>query len=473
MSTWRQAPPFNAFFRLNGGAARAIRYVTNVMKVTAVAALPNFLIVMTDQQRMDSLGCYGNVFTRTPHVDRMAGEGALFKNAFTPFPICTPARATAWTGVYPHAHAIVDCCYNIDYAFDEADVSVLLFDLMKEAGYDTAYIGKWHLGDGKPKSIDVWNAFNSLGGHWVDGRQSFQDGVYKADVQTQNAVAYLRTRAANAKPFLLVQSYYPPHDPFTAPAEFYAPYRGKGVPFAGYYAAVSALDHYVGEMVAALRDTGLDRRTIVIFCSDHGETFLYRGGTDHKATGHEDSIRIPLILWGPEYVPAGMRLAGAAGLQDIVPTVLDYAGAPIPAHVQGESLKHQIAGAAPRTIQYIENTTDHRTDEELAAMFSTRFNGRAHLGEKRIEQRAIWTPDWKLVLSDDGKHLLYDLIADPEEELNIFDAPRADAQNQYLHFADQRPTVRRLTEALKDEAARLGDAFGVALADRVLAGLAR
>ena len=427
---------------------------------------PNFLVIMTDQQRMDSPGCYGNVFTQTPCLDRLATEGTLFRNAFTPFAICTPARASAWTGVYPHRHAIVDCCYNIDYAFDEADVSRLLFGELKAAGYETAYLGKWHLGDAKPDCIDVWDAFNSLGGHWVDGRQAFQGGVYKPAMQTTHAIDFLKSHAIAEKPFLLVQSYYPPHDPYSAPMKFYEPYRGKGVPFAGYYAAISALDHYVGEMIDALRETGLASRTIVIFCSDHGDTFLYRGGTDHKATCHDDSIRIPLIFWGPGMIPQ-RAVDGAAGLQDLMPTILNYAQVEIPAHVQGTSLRPVIeTELAGSSLFYIENTTDTRGEEELSAMFSMRFNGRSHPDPGRVDQRAIWTPQHKFVLSNDGKHLLYDLLIDPEEEYNLFGAPRRNAQNEYLHFPDQKPITRALIDLLEAEARRLGDPFGIALAAR-------
>jgi arylsulfatase A-like enzyme len=434
------------------------------------SAHPNVLVVMTDQQRWDSLGCTGNVFVKTPSIDRLAREGARFANAFTPFPICTPARATAWTGVFPHVHAIVDCCYNIDSAFDEAEVSVLLFDMLKAQGYDTAYFGKWHLGEAAPLSIDVWEAFNSLGGHWVDGRQAFQGGVYKAEVQTDKLIAYLEGRAGSDRPFLAVQSYYPPHDPFSAPTAFYEPYRGKGVPFAGYYAAVSALDHYVGKTLDALRRLGLDRDTLVIFCSDHGETFLYRGGTDHKATCHDDSIRIPFLLWAPGRVPEGAVIEGAVGLQDIVPTVLDYAGAPLPPHVQGQSLRPIIEGrASGRSIQYIENTTDFRDEATISAMFDQRYNGRARPDPLRVEQRAIWTPDWKLVLDAGEQHLMFDLRIDPEEEYNLYGAPRVEAQDRYRHFADQGPTFLRLVRMLRAEAERLEDHFGVELADQVIA----
>lgn len=432
-------------------------------------AAPNFIVIMTDQQRMDSLGCYGNVFTKTPHIDRLAAEGARFSAAFTPFPICTPSRATAWTGVMPHTHGIVDCCYNIDNAFDDSDVSTLLFDVLKKAGYDNAYFGKWHLGDGKPASVDHWDAFNSLGGHWIDGKQSFQDGVYKAAAQTERAISYLRGRRAGDPPFLLVQSYYPPHDPYAAPTEFYEPYRGKGVPFAGYYAAVSALDSYVGATMAALRETPFYDNTIVVFCSDHGETFLYRGGTDHKATCHDDSISIPLVFWGPGILN-NAALQGMAGLQDIMPTLLDFAGAPLPKNNQGRSLRAELTtpGAPGRDLYYIQNTTDHRSEEELAKMFSVRFNGRAHSSPLRVEQRALRTRTHKLILSDDGKHSLFDLINDPEEELDLYAAPRQDAQNRYMHFPDQSGIVRALSLRLRDEARAVSDRFGEALADRVL-----
>lgn len=434
------------------------------------SAPPNFIVIMTDQQRWDTLGCNGNGFTRTPSADRMAREGVRFRNAFTSFPLCTPARASAWTGTYPHTHAIVDCCYNIDDAFEEADVGNTMFDLLKAAGYETCYIGKWHLGDARPRSIDIWSGFNSLGGHWEGGYQAFQNGTYKAKAQTDRLIGYLHRRAVQPRPFIAVQSYYPPHDPFSAPAEFYAAYRGKGVPFAGYYAAVSALDAYVGEILETLATTGLSNDTIVILCSDHGETFLYRGGTDHKATCHDDSIRVPYLMWGTGHIAPGVVVSGAVSHEDLAPTLLDYAGVDIPSYMQGETLRPVIEGRAQgRLLQYIENTTDQRDEAAIAAMFTQRCNGRARPDALRVEQRGIWTSDWKVALDEKGNHLLFDLRIDPEEEYNLYGAPRSDAQNRYLHFADMRPVFTGLVQQLRAEASRLKDSFGVELADRVLA----
>ncbi len=127
---------------------------------------PNLLVVMPDQQRMDSLGCYGNVFVETPAVDALAAGGVRFSKAFTTYPICTPARATMWTGAYPHSHAIVRNVYEEPDAFaSRGAIKTTVFHLLKDAGYATAYIGKWHLGDENPGCFDHWNAFNSQGGH--------------------------------------------------------------------------------------------------------------------------------------------------------------------------------------------------------------------------------------------------------------------------------------------------------------------
>jgi arylsulfatase A len=115
---------------------------------------------MSDQQRLDTLGCYGNKFVETPSLDNVATEGARFANCFTPWPVCTPARASMWTGVYPHAHGVIENVYGSDDALESiALVSGTVFDKLKESGYATAYFGKWHLGEKNPVAFDVWEGF--------------------------------------------------------------------------------------------------------------------------------------------------------------------------------------------------------------------------------------------------------------------------------------------------------------------------
>ncbi|MEO1016226.1 MAG: sulfatase-like hydrolase/transferase, partial [Pseudomonadota bacterium] len=307
---------------------------------------PNIIVIMPDQQRADTLGCYGNKFTETPNLDRLAGRGVVFDRAFTPYPICTPARCTMWTGMYPHGHGITWNFYGVDNLFEEqATQKTTVFDLLKDAGYLNAYFGKWHLGEKPNPAFDVWDAFNSRGGHWVDGRQSFQDGVWKPAAQTDACIAFLESEQAQSdQPFIMVQGYYPPHQPYTAPLEFYEPYRGKGVPCAGYYASVTGLDFHTGRILETLERTGLKDNTVFIYLSDHGDTFNYREGSKNKFVCHDDAIRIPFLLSWPNGAPSGTRVKAPIGLQDLAPTILDLADAETPDWMHGRSILPLLSG---------------------------------------------------------------------------------------------------------------------------------
>ena len=372
---------------------------------------PNVVLVFSDQQRMDSIGAYGNRFVATPELDAMAANGMRFTRAFTPWPVCTPARATMWTGAYPHAHGLIDNVYGVANAFDgpAARLRTTVFDRLKDAGYLTAHFGKWHLGEEQPAFFDVWEeCFNSRLGHWVDGKR---DGVYRPDRQTDASLAFLRRQAARDQPFVMVQSYYPPHDPYPAPRRFYEYYRERGVPFAGYYAAVTALDGCLGRIRATLRETGLDRDTVLVYYSDHG-----------------------------------------VGLQDLAPTRVDLAGAAPMAPQHGRSLAPLLRGERPpwRDDYYVQNIT--------------------HVS--KIEQRCVRTDAWKLIASANGEHELYDLRDDPEEELDLFLTPRPDGEfRRYEHFPDFAREIEALAARMRSTAAGMGDTRGVEIADGVNAAI--
>ena len=420
---------------------------------------------MTDQQRMDSLGCYGNKFVETPNLDDLAHEGVKFENSFTPWPVCSPARATMWNGVYPHKHGIDRNVYLMDDSLDTmTDYSTTLFDILKERGYTTAYFGKWHLGDHNPGSFDIWEAFNSLGGHWVVNSDRGQtvdgldDGAYKPDVQTDQCIDFLGDMAEEGGPFVMVQGYYPPHDPYTAPQEFYEPYRGKGVPYPGYYAAVSNIDYNVGRIVSALEETGLKDDTVVMFFSDHGDNFNYREDSAHKFACHDESIKVPLIINWPAGMKKGLEPEYMVGLEDLMPTILDYAGCDLPAFLDGLNLRSILEGRDPedwREFYYVENRT--------------RMNF--------LQQRCLRTDDWKLVLSDGGPakyqrqplttefHHLYNLEIDPEEELNIFDTRRdhPNVGDRLERLPMYTPKIEELANLLGDYAERMEDPLGIQL----------
>lgn len=413
---------------------------------------PNIVLVLSDQQRADSLASYGNRFTVTPGTDAMAAAGKSFDAAFTPWPVCTPARGTMWTGVYPHRHQLIDNLYGVDNAFaSHAAVRKTVFDHLREAGYLTSHFGKWHLGEVQPPFFDVWEeSFNSRRGHWIDG---LLDGEYRPDRQTDAAVAFLKGRKDQSRPFAMVLSFYPPHDPYSAPARFYEPYRGKGVPFAGYYAAVSALDEDLARVRAALKENGLADNTYVIYYSDHGDTFFYRREGEHKFVCHDDAIRIPFIVEGPGVSPA-TRSDAPIGLQDLAPTMLDLAGAAIPEGMHGRSLKPLLLGGDAgdwRDDYFVQNIT--------------------HVS--KIEQRAIRTAEWKLIASANGEHELYDLRADPEEELNVYLTPRDDGGfERFKHYPDYAGIIAELVERMSRWARGIGDERGLQLAAAVAADIA-
>ena len=404
---------------------------------------PNIVLVMSDQQRMDSLACYGNCFTQTPATTAMAQAGLCFDAALTPWPVCTPARGTAWTGTYPTTHGLIDNLYGIDNAFaTHAAVRETVWDHLQGGGYRTAHFGKWHLGEAQPPFFDHWQeSFNSRRGHWIDGKL---DGAYRPDRATDAATDFIADQAGSETPFAMILSFYPPHDPYSAPRQFYAPYRGRGVPFAGYYAAVSALDHNLGRVRAALSDAGLTDNTVVMYFSDHGDTFWYRREGEHKFVCTDDALRIPLIVEGPGIAPAS-RSGLQVGLQDLTPTMLDLAGVDIPDSVQGRSLVPILKGAPPdgwRKGFYVQNIT--------------------HISA--IHQRAWRTDRWKLIVSANGAHELYDLAADPEEELNIYLTPREDGGfERFTHYPDHARDIDALAADMAETAQDLDDSEGAAM----------
>jgi len=425
---------------------------------------PNILLVMSDMQRWDALGCYGNVFVQTPNIDRLAERGVRFAKCFTPFPLCTPARATLWSGVYPHTHNVIGNVYGVDNAFARSGWRLpLLFDRLRDAGYTTAYFGKWHLGEKNPGCFDVWSAHNSLGGHWLEGRQAMQGGTYLVDRETGEGIAFLEAQKNSGKPFAMVQSYYPPHGPYTVPEVFHRMYRGKGIPYPGYYAACTAIDANVGRLCKVLEDLGLAANTVVIYLSDHGTTFEARDGSYHARVCYEESVHVPLIVNCPGKGRQPRVVEEFVGLQDITPTVLDLCGIQIPAEVHGRSLRPWLKGDYPqwRECYYFESTVSPHIRTVSFISKDMRVVG-------PLAQRAIRTDRWKLILSEGGLHELYNLADDPDEILNLYGVPYEDEHDQYRHFPSHDETIYELAGRLETEARKLGDDSGIVLARSVL-----
>ncbi|HHV97376.1 MAG TPA: sulfatase-like hydrolase/transferase [Clostridiaceae bacterium] len=393
---------------------------------------PNVIVFFTDQQRWDTTGVHGNPLGLTPNFDRMALNGTHLYNMFTPQPVCGPARACLQTGMY----ATTIGCYRNGIPLPKN--AKTLAHYFKEAGYDTAYIGKWHLASGrlavKPEErggYDYWLGANAL----ETSSQPYNTIVYdnncnpvklpgyRVDALTDAAIRYIDTHQEN--PFFLFISYLEPHfqnheDSYPAPEGYEEQYRSRWIPpdlaalngsthqhIAGYYGMVKRLDEALGRIMDALISLDMLEDTIILFTSDHGCHFKTRND-EYKRSCHESSIRIPTALYGSVFTGGG-RVQELVSLVDMAPTLLDAAGIPVPQEMQGRSILPLIRGDRSGW------------PEEVFIQISESQVG-----------RAVRTHRWKYGVTAPGKNpkndmysevyeeqYLYDLKADPYELKNL------------------------------------------------------
>lgn len=345
---------------------------------TTPARKPNIVFVFADQLRYSALGSSGNKIVRTPNFDRMASQGMVFENAFSGHPLCSPYRAQILTGKYGFANGVPDNEYLL------WDNQVTLAQALKAAGYQTAYIGKWHLGGGpytedKRHGFDYMFAFNCLNRHYGATYHRNEAGPIKVnnfapEGETDEAVQFIENhmKASSDSPFAVVMSWEPPHWPYGQyPKEFdiYDPAKvdlPANVPvqmadfarreIAQYYGNVSALDAQMGRLLGALDKLGIADNTILCFSSDHGDHLSSHGYGKpmdkwmpptmraSKSTPYEESVHIPLIMRYPRRVKAGQRTRAMFGSVDVMPTLLGLCGVAIPEGVQGRNLSHVATG---------------------------------------------------------------------------------------------------------------------------------
>ena len=376
----------------------------------AAGPRPNFLFILADQWRGDAVGADGNPFVHTPHLDRLAAEGVRFANAYVAQAVCTPSRASLLTGVYPTTHRLDDNVYGFEsvFALPEYELRPNYPELFRAAGYYTAYIGKWHLGEGDPGLFDVWGGYNSRLPHWMGEKY---ESPYRSEVETGQAIEFLEEN--RGKPFFLEISYYPPHAPYEAPAEFHALYAGRDLEFMEYYAACSALDAYIGRLLAKLEELDLAGNTMVVFTSDHGEAFRKRPLSSNKRVGYEESARVPMIVRYPTRLPAGVVYEGGVSTLDLMPTMLAAAGLDIPRRVQGKS---RIAEILSGDVGWKEPVfQQNRTQPGV--------DGGPH------DERMVRFGEWKLIARRFNRPRLprmdelYNLSADPAERNNLIADP--------------------------------------------------
>ena len=341
---------------------------------------PNILFLMTDQQTVSALGCAGNPYVKTPNLDRLAARGMRFTESYVSFPLCSPSRASLFSSRMPHELGI----YGNNNAAELRKKGVpTLGELFHAAGYETAYAGKWHAFDAFPAyNSGVVPGFNVL----PMGGKDPRPGDKKTEQKSPQCDPYVAEAAVkflqrpHAKPFLLVASLVNPHDicefssyegfqrmlpadPAQLPPPRFNLHDTDKLPSEMqkevrkrsdwndlkwrqylwvYYQLVESSDKLIGQVLAALEQTGLSSNTIVVFTSDHGE-MMGSHGLVTKEKLYEESVAVPLIIAPPKASASVDRQHLVSGL-DLMPTFLDYAGIGSPASLEGRSLRPLVEG---------------------------------------------------------------------------------------------------------------------------------
>lgn len=406
--------------------------------------IPSFLFILTDQQRFDALGAAGNRYVRTPNLDRLARDGVRFTNCYVAQAVCSPSRASIFSGLFPTSHGVTENIYGIDdtTSSDSFNMRTLWPGLLRQAGYHTGYIGKWHLGEKGPACFDEWYGWNSNLSHWMGEPSECQ---YRVEYEADQAMEFI---ARNRKrPFALCLSHYPPHTPYTAPDRFTDLYRDTPIEPKHYYGAVSAIDWHIGRVLAKMRELGLMENTFIIFTSDHGDHFGRRPGNPHKRGAYDECARVPLLMYGPGFVASGQVRHELVSNVDLMPTILELAGIKPSAEQHGASLAPILRGERPswRSAVCIQNREGK--DGDVGA----------------VQSRGVRTMDWKFLMRDDlsdgASHLreLYDHRTDPGETRTVYGRDNADAVRAMLLELDywargigDRKTIRLTAECARD-----------------------
>ena len=336
--------------------------ITALPRLRFAATRPNILFILADDLGYGDLSCYGRPDYRTPQLDRLAREGLRFTNHYTAAAVCTPTRVALMTGRYP-ARLPIGLVEPLQYGDDSVGLPPehpTPASLLKAAGYETALIGKWHLGY-LPEHGPIRHGFDEFYGilsggvdyfshrepsgklDLHEGNVTVEQAGYMTDLLTERALSYIRRR--HTAPFYLALHYTAPHWPWEGPGDTAASRRyrsvadtAKGRFVKGYAdggslrvfaAMVQRLDDDVGRILRALSDAGLERETFVVFASDNGgERFSYNWPLrDAKGSLYEGGIRVPAIVRWPGRVPAGRTADQSVITMDWTATMLALGGA--------------------------------------------------------------------------------------------------------------------------------------------------
>jgi arylsulfatase A-like enzyme len=440
---------------------------------------PNFLFIYTDDQRWDAMGVAQREegerarfpWFKTPNMDRLATEGVRFRNAFATSSLCSPSRAAFLTGRYNHLNGVV----NNHTPFPTN--SVTHATVLHSAGYKTGYIGKWHMGNqrGQRPGFDFSASYIAHGRYEdcpfeINGVSQSTKG-WVDDVSTDFAIEFIRTNQAG--PFLLVVGFKSPHDPRTPPERLKSAFAGEvcrpavnkdarpaylvasGRAGVGeeadrsegrlnYFRCIAGADENLGRLLATLDKLGLAENTMVVYTSDNGY-YLGDHGLGDKRSAYEESLRIPLLLRYPKLGLKGALMDEPVLNIDLAPTLIQYAGLPAPAQMQGRSWRPLLERKNPQTPPDWRSTFFYEYFFERGFPVPTLFavrTGRAKL--IKYQDHDDWTE-------------LFDLAHDPYEMKNLCSDPASAKLRAALdaEYDRQKQAVAFVMPAVDSDAVEL------------------
>ena len=393
---------------------------------------PNLIYVFADQWRAQSTGYAGDKHVITPFLNLLASESLCFDYAVSNTPVSTPYRGTLMTGQYPFKHGLFMNDVQLNPDADSLAKSY------KAAGYETAYIGKWHInGHGRStyiprewrqgfdyfKVLECTHDYNHSKYYDNDDPNVKVWEGYDAYYQTLDAQKYIKQHANGDQPFILFLSWGPPHGPYmTAPQKFRDLYKDMEIEFRpnvpekakelankeirGYYAHMTALDECMGMLQNTIKEAGIDEDTIFVFTSDHGD-MMGSQGFRQKQKPYDESIRVPFLLKYPAlFGKKGKKADTIISAVDIMPTLLGLSGIPIPEAVQGRDLSPILRGEEKDT-----------TDAALISCVTPFGEWERRRGGK--EYRGVRTRRYTYVEDLNGPWLFFDNEKDPYQMTNL------------------------------------------------------
>lgn len=437
------------------GKHKTVPGIPERLQAIAGAKKMNVIFILTDDHRPDFMGFTGKVaWQKTPAMDKMAREGAYFKNAFVTTSLCSPSRASILTGQYSHVHTIVD------NQAGEPDGLVFFPQYLQKDGYQTSFFGKWHMGDDddSPRAgFDHWESFQGQGVYYnpklnIDGKYvQYADSTYITDLLTKNALKWLDDRKRD-KPFFLYLSHKAVHSPlapakrhkgkyknlaYQKPATYWQTqnndyrdlkwpewvkqqrYSWHGVDYMyhshndidsmvqAYCETLMGVDESIEKVIEYLKANGLENNTMVIYMGDNGFSWGEHGLID-KRHFYEESVKVPFLVYAPGIFNGGRTIEKMVQNIDIAPTVLELAGLKKPANMPGKSFVQLLKGDTTqwRTKIFYEYywEYDFPMTPTIYGVRSDNFKYIRHIG--------IW-----------DYNELYDLENDPDEMHNLIENP--------------------------------------------------